>query len=251
MALDQISDGLTYDRYSRIDKKTAILTKLRLLNDCTYGMRPDDDDPQRDPQQTLRPRQHEVPRRILGSDPGRDRDAAQPRGRRLKLGTPTRLSPTSTNTQQQPEVSASVQRGFKLGGADPTPEAVPASGRKGGVQPWILVVAVGAVLMLVVALLLTPSSTGSGDAAANQRLVRQYTQYLEAKAPNKNVDVNARKREVIERLQAVAWAKAVGDRSALEAELRGLLFMDDDKNSPLYQFSISQLKQLPASKAGL
>ena len=73
--------------------------------------------------------------------------------------------------------------------------------------------------------------------------------WFEAKGQKNNVDVKARKQEVVERLQAVAWAKAVGDRTALETELRGLLFMDDDKNSPLYQFSISQLKQLPARKA--
>jgi hypothetical protein len=128
-------------------------------------------------------------------------------------------------------------------------EQVATAGRgKKGVQPWILVVAGGAMLLLVVALLVTLSSRGSSDAATNQRLVRQYTQYLEAKGQNKNVDVNARKQEVIERLQAVEWAKEIGDKSAMETELRGLLFLDNDKNSPLYQFSISQLKQFPATK---
>ncbi len=211
-------------------------------------MRHDNDDPHGDPQETLRPRERDVPRRIVASDPGRDPDVNKPRERRLKLGTPTGHSPTSANTQQ-PDVSPLVQRGFKLGGADLTEKAAPDSRGKHGVQPWILVVAGGAMLLLVVALLLTLSSTGSSEAATNQRLVRQYTQYLEAKGQNKNVDVNARKQEVIERLQAVAWAKAVGDKSALETELRGLLFLDNDKNSPLYQFSISQLKQLPATKA--
>ena len=197
-----------------------------------------------DPQETMPPRRHD-PRRIAVPEPA---DPERSRGRRLKLGTPTRATvpePESEDTA----VNSSVHRGFKLGGAERTAIEPNKSASKAGVQPWILVVAGGAMLLLLVALLLRPSSPSSSEAAANDRLLRQYTQYLETKNPKGTIDVPARQREVVGRLQAVAWAKAVGDRSALENELRSLLFMDDDKNSPLYQYSVSQLKQLPAKKS--
>jgi len=185
------------------------------------------------------------PRRIAVPEPA---DPERSRGRRLKLGTPTRATVAETDSEET-AVNPSLHRGFKLGGAERVATQPEKAASKTGVQPWILVVAAGACLLLLVALLLRPGSPSSAEAAANDRLLKQYTQYLEAKTPKGSVDVPARKREVVERLQAVAWARAVGDRSALENELRGLLFMDDDKNSPLYQYSVTQLKQLPAKKS--
>lgn len=216
--------------------------------DDTNGMRPGNDDPREDPQETLPPRQHE-PRRIVASEKADSLDAGKPSGRRLRLGTPTRLSPARPDPQP-PDTSPSVQRGFNLGGADATAETLPASSRKTGVQPWILFVAVGSIILLMAALFLGSSSSGGGaEAAANERLERQYLQYLEAKGHQNNLDVNQRRKEVRERLRAVTWAKALGDRAALESELRGLLVMDNDKNSPLYQYSVNQLMQLGPKKA--
>jgi hypothetical protein len=211
-------------------------------------MGPGKDDQHEDPQQTLRPRQQGQARRIVASEPSDDQEVGNPQGRRLRLGTPTRLAPTRANPAQR-DISASVQRGFTLGGPEPAVETVTASASKPRVQPWILFVAAGAAVLLLMALILRPSSGDNAEATANDRLVRQYTQYLETKGQQNNVDVKERKKEVIERLQAVTWAKAIGDGAALEVELRGLLFMDQDKNSPLYQYSVSQLKQLPTKKA--
>ena len=145
-----------------------------------------------------------------------------------------------------------LNRGFNLGGETARVNALGAAGAKPGVQRWVWFVAAGAIVLLAVALLLRPSSETSAQAIANDRLLRQYTQYLETKGRQNNVDVNERKKEVIRRLQAVEWAKAIGDRAALENELKGLLFMDNDKNSPLYQYSVTQLKQLgPRKESGL
>jgi len=213
-------------------------------------MNSDRDDPNGDPQQTLPPGQYE-PRRIVLSQPDKDVTAGA-KGRRLRLGTPTRHAPPPPRDREVPEISASVQRGFNLG-ADPKADVLPASSPRTGVQPWILCVAAGAIVLLFLALFLRPSSGGSAEAIANERLLTQYTKYLEAKGQKDNADVNERRREVVGRLQAVAWAKALGDKAALESELSGLLFLDNDKNSPLYQYSVSQLKQLGPSKkaAGL
>jgi hypothetical protein len=114
-----------------------------------------------------------------------------------------------------------------------------------------LYVAAGAAVLLLLALVLRPSERGNAEGIASARLLRQYAQYLETKGPTKRIDLDERKKEVGERLQAVAWAKAIGDSAALEVELRGLLFIDQDKNSPLYQYSVSELKRLPAKKSGL
>ena len=109
-------------------------------------------------------------------------------------------------------------------------------------------VAVGAVLLLVVALLLRPSGAGSAQARANERLVTEYAKYLESKGSLNGSEIAEKRKDLVSRLQAVAWAKAVNDRVALEKELNALLFMDDDKTSPLYQYSVTQLKQLGPPK---
>lgn len=110
-------------------------------------------------------------------------------------------------------------------------------------------VAVGALLLLGVALILrTAGGGGSAQARANDRLVNEYTKYLETKGSLSSSQIAERRKDLVERLQAVAWARAVDDRIALEKELTSLLFLDDDKTSPLYQYSVTQLKQLGPSK---
>ncbi len=111
----------------------------------------------------------------------------------------------------------------------------------------------GALVLLVVALLLKPSGVTSAEGIANERLLAQYSKYLESKGQTNGTAVAEKRKEAISRLQAVAWAKAVGDKAALESELTALLFLDDDKSSPLYQYSVNQLKELGPSKkrAGL
>jgi len=104
------------------------------------------------------------------------------------------------------------------------------------------------VVLLVVALLFAPSGVSSAEGIANERLLAQYTKYLETKGDTSGSRINEKRKEAITRLQAVAWAKAVGDDSKLETELTSLLFLDDDKSSPLYQYSVSQLKELGTSK---
>jgi hypothetical protein len=158
----------------------------------------------------------------------------------LILGTPK-----VTSSVSQAEVNSGVHRGFTLGRSSKT-TAAPAS--KTGVQPWILVVAGGAVVLLVVALLLKPAAaTGSAEGMANERLLAQYTKYLEAKGIT-NADLAEKRKDAVARFQAVAWAKAVGDQAALERELTAMLFLDDDKSSPLYQYSVSELKELGPPK---
>src|SRR5947209_5129476 len=98
-------------------------------------MRSRNDDPH-DPQETIRPRQHEPSRRIVSPETADDSDGA-PRGRRLKLGTPTRLAST-VGSAPEPESEPVVHRGFKLGGSEPTISMAPTS-PKSGVQPWILI----------------------------------------------------------------------------------------------------------------
>ena len=109
-------------------------------------------------------------------------------------------------------------------------------------------VAAGALLLLVVALLLRPSTTSSAESLANERLLTQYTKYLESKGVVSAAEVSQRRKDVVGRLQAIAWARAIDDRAALENELNALLFLDDDKSSPLYQYSVTQLKQLGPPK---
>ena len=208
-------------------------------------MRFDDDDFNRDLQQTLPPGASDA-RRIEVNQTTNFR-APETRGRRLKLGTPTRNPVATSTTTHAPEVSVAVQRGFTLG-----PEVrsnVPiASPSKSPVQPWILVVAGIALLSLVAALLLRAGATRS-ESLANQKLMTQYSKYLESKSSS-GIDVAARKKDVDARLKAVTWAKAVGDRAALESELTALIFLDDDRSSPLYQYSVGQLKQLGPAKRG-
>lgn len=113
-------------------------------------------------------------------------------------------------------------------------------------------VAVGAVVLLVVALVLKPSAAGSAEALANERLLAQYTKYLEAKGVANTADLAEKRKDAVARLQAVAWAKAVGDQAALQSELTALLFLDNDKSSPLYQYSVNELKQIgpPKKRSG-
>lgn len=208
-------------------------------------MRFDDDDLNRDPQQTLPPGAPGA--RRIEVNQTTNFGAPETRGRRLKLGTPTRNPAATVPATHAPEVSVAVQRGFTLG-----PEArtnVPgANPSRSAVQPWILVVAGIALLSLVAALLLRPGASRA-ESLANQKLMTQYSKYLESKGP-RAIDVAARKKDVDARLKAVTWAKAVGDRAALESELTALMFLDDDKSSPLYQYSVSQLKQLGPTKRG-
>src|SRR5215207_9095858 len=114
-------------------------------------MRFDDDDLNRDPQQTLPPGAPGA--RRIEVNQTTNLGAPETRGRRLKLGTPTRNPAATVPATQASEVSAGVQRGFTLG-----PEARAnvrgANRSKSAVQPWILVVAGIALLSLVAALLL-------------------------------------------------------------------------------------------------
>jgi hypothetical protein len=196
-------------------------------------MRINKDDQSEDPQSTLRPRLSEQNR------------TTETRGRKLILGTPR-----MTSGAPQVEMDSAMHRGFTLTGR--ATKNASASTSKAGVQPWILMVAAGAMVLLVVALLLRPSTGSSAEALANERLVSQYTKYLETKQAANGVDVAERRKDVVARLQAVAWAKAVGDKKALENELTTLMFLDNDKSSPLYQYSVTQLKLLgpPKKRAG-
>jgi hypothetical protein len=155
-------------------------------------------------------------------------------------------------TVDLPPVSPAVQRGFTIGPEMPA-DLPAAKTSKTSVQPWILFVACGAIVLLLVAFLLSPSSTSSGQSEGTARLLAQYTKYLESKNGATGIDIAARHRNVVGRLQAVEWAKAIGDRKTLENELTTLMFLDNDKSSPLYQYSVAQLKQLgPGTKtAGL
>jgi hypothetical protein len=191
-------------------------------------MRTDEDDQSGDPQSTLRPHHS-------------SRSTTETRGRRLILGSP-RLTAEPASVQ----TASTLDRGFSLGRKSDAP--VPSASSKTTVQPWIIMVAVGALILLAVALLLRPSTASSAEALANERLLNQYTKYLEAKGISNSAQLSERRKDVVNRLQAVAWAKAVGDRVALEKELTALLFFDDDKSSPLYQFSVTQLKQLGPPK---
>ena len=188
------------------------------------------DDQDRDPQATI--------------TPGRSENAklGETRGRRLVLGNPK----VTANT-----TSATMERGFRLGGKPAAAEK--SNAKKSTVQPWIIMVGVGALLLLVVALLLRPSSAGSAQARANERLVNEYAKYLETKGSLSSAQIAEKRKDLVNRLQAVAWAKAIDDRPALEKELTALLFLDEDKTSPLYQYSVTQLKQLgpPKKRAGL
>lgn len=220
---------------------TAFVPTLEFENSTAMARSNDSNE---DPQQTMRPREREASRRLGG--PRADAESGGTRGRRLKFGN--LVGPTDAPSQHNAdEADPLVHRGFNLGGHEVKAEPANTASQR-TVQPWILFVAGGAVLLLLAALLFRPSSPGNAEAAANERLVTQYTQYLEGRQKNK-LEVSERKKEVLERLQAIAWAKAVGDRNALEIELRGLLFIDNDKNSPLYQYSVGQLKQLPTRKS--
>ena len=155
-------------------------------------------------------------------------------------------TPKVTSTATTAPAPADINRGFTFG-KKPTVEKA-SSGAKPTVQPWILVLAGIAVVLLVVALLFAPSGASSAEAIANERLLAQYTKYLESKGDTSGPRVDEKRKEAITRLQAVAWAKAVGDDSKLETELNSLLFLDDDKSSPLYQYSVTQLKELGTTK---
>lgn len=181
----------------------------------------------------------------METDPQNTLPPRETRGRRLVLGTPTRTT-TTAPTATWSDANSTVHRGFTLGrksAADTRP-----ANSKTGVQPWILIVAGGALVLLVVALLLRPSATGSAEGIANERLLAQYTKYLQAKGVTNDSELAERKKDVVGRLQAVAWAKAIGDKTALQSELNTLLFLDNDKSSPLYQYSVTQLKQLGPPK---
>ena len=191
-----------------------------------------DEEQSRDPQSTLPPRQ------------SGKLNAGGTQGRRLILGTPR-----VTSSVGVPQADTDVNRGFTLG---KKPDVAAPSKPKPVVQPWILMLAGGALLLLVVALIVRPGGVSNAEGAANERLLAQYTKYLETKGETKGPAVAERRKEVISRLQAVSWAKAVGDTAKLESELTALLFLDNDKGSPLYQYSVKQLKELPSKRrAGL
>ncbi|HJT65879.1 MAG TPA: hypothetical protein VJ749_05470 [Pyrinomonadaceae bacterium] len=192
-------------------------------------MKVDKDDQSLDPQATL------LPGRSAHSG------TSEARGRRLILGSP-RLTAGPVSAETSPE----LDRGFRLGRKSTL--APPSKASKTSVQPWIIMVAAGALLLLVVALLLRPSTTSSAESLANERLLTQYTKYLESKGVVDAAEVSQRRKDVVGRLQAIAWARAIDDRAALERELNALLFLDDDKSSPLYQYSVTQLKQLGPPK---
>lgn len=202
------------------------------LSDPANTMKIDEDERSRDPQSTL-------PRYARQSPPT---------GRRLKLGTPRVTSSLTTAT---PKDGAEAHRGFNLGKKSSSEES--SSSDKPLVQRWILMVAGGALLLLVVALILAPGSGSSAEGLANERLLAQYTRYLETRGVARGESIAERRKEVVGRLQAVAWAKAVGDTAKLQSELTALLFLDNDKSSPLYQYSVNQLKEIGPSKkrAGL
>lgn len=197
--------------------------------DPANTMKIDDDAQSRDPQSTLPRYSRQSPAT----------------GRRLKLGTPRVTSSLPTPT---PQASAEAHPGFSLG--KKTPAAEPSSTAKPVVQPWILMVAGGALVLLVVALILAPGQGSSAEGLGSERLLAQYTKYLEGKGAANGVDIAERRKEAVSRLQAVAWARAVGDTAKLESELTALLFLDNDKSSPLYQYSVKQLKELGPRKRG-
>ena len=201
--------------------------RIRLLTGSPNAMRRDEDDIG-DPQATLRLDNLEQTR------------TTETRGRRLILG-----SPRMTSGAAGAQTSSTIERGFSLGQKSNT--AVQSTS-KTTVQPWIIMVAVGAMILLVVALLLRPSTVGSAEALANERLLNQYTKYLETKGVSNSSELSERRKDAVSRLQAIAWARAVDDRGALEKELNDLLFLDNDKSSPLYQYSVTQLKQLGPPK---
>lgn len=210
------------------------------------------DDLNQDPQQTLQPGGTNRSRRVEPQTASAQ--TSEPKARRLKFGTPTR-NPTMTvdaQTVDLPPVSPAVKRGFTIG-SEVIADLPAAKTSKTSVQPWILFVAGGAIVLLLVALVLKPASTSSDQSQGTARLMTQYTKYLESRHAVTGVDVAARQKDVIARLQAVEWAKAIGDKKALENELTILMFLDNDKGSPLYQYSVAQLKQLgPGRKsAGL
>ena len=155
-------------------------------------------------------------------------------------------TPKVTSTAAPAPATSDINRGFTFGKKPNVRSSSSASKR--AVQPWILVLAGVAVVLLLVALLFRPSGVSSAEGLANERLLAQYTKYLETKGDTTGPVVDEKRKEAISRLQAVAWAKAVGDNSKLESELTSLLFLDDDKSSPLYQYSVSQLKELGSSK---
>lgn len=202
------------------------------LSDPANTMKIDEDERSRDPQSTLPRYSRQSPAT----------------GRRLKLGTPKVTSSLATATPQE---SAEAHPGFSLGKKQQVAES--SSTNKPIVQPWILMVAGGALVLLVLALILAPGGGGSAEGLANERLLAQYTKYLESKGASNGVDIAERRKEVVSRLQAVSWAKAIGDQATLESELTVLLFLDNDKSSPLYQYSVKQLKELGPGKkrAGL
>lgn len=203
------------------------------------------DDHSRDPHETMPPKPQGPRQNIPPRSPDNE-GSGKSRGRQIQFGAP-RQSPPAADSEPE-AVSISVQRGFRLG-ADAS-AAAGSVDKKNGVQPWILVVAGGALVLLVVAVLLSSSSGSKNEAAANERLVQRYALYLEAKGQN-SAFINDRRKAAADKLRAVKWAKEIGDRTALESELRGLLFMDSDKNSPLYEYSVAQLKQLPKNSSGL
>jgi hypothetical protein len=155
----------------------------------------------------------------------------------------------SRQTVDLPPVSPAVQRGFAIGPEAPA-DLPAAKASKTSVQPWILFVAGGAIVLLLLALLFMPASTSSNQSQATARLLAQYTKYLESRNGTTGIDVAARKKDVIARLQAVEWARAIGDKKTLENELTTLMFLDNDKSSPLYQYSVAQLKQLGPGRKG-
>lgn len=208
------------------------------------------DDLNRDPQQTLQPGDTNRPSRVEPQETA-SAQTSEPRARRLKFGTPTR-NPTMTAGRQTvdlPPVSPAVQRGFTIGPEVPANLSA-AKTSKTSVQPWILFVAGGAIVLLLVALLLMPASTSSDQSQATGRLVTQYMKYLESRTGATGIDAAARQKDVVARLQAVEWAKAIGDKKTLENELTTLMFLDNDKSSPLYQYSVAQLKQLGLGRKG-
>ena len=198
--------------------------------DPANTMKIDDDAQSRDPQSTLPRYSRQSPAT----------------GRRLKLGTPRVTSSLPTPT---PQASAEAHQGFSLG--KKAPAAEPSSTAKPVVQPWILIVAGGAVVLLLLALLLAPGQGSSAEGLATERLLADYGKYLEGKGAAANgVDIAERQKQARGRLRAVDWAREVGDTAKLENELTVLLFLDNDKNSPLYKYSVKQLKELGPRKRG-
>jgi hypothetical protein len=164
----------------------------------------------------------------------------------MRLGRRS-AQPPAEPYQIEPEDAGGmgVRPGFKIGDKEKTTETKDAAAEKAGRRKLIIGLAVGIVAVLLLLLILSPSGKGGVlMTQADQDMLRSYKDYLiKYNQHPRGEDIETRLKRVERHLKAYRWSLSVGEKEGAQKEFDALLFMDNDRNSPLYKYCVEKLKR--------